>query len=49
MAIAISDYGTLLCVKRVSDKQAKLASVASVPDTGAAPNLIEATELDSAF
>lgn len=48
MAIAISDYGTLLCVKGAENKYAKLVSVTSVPDTGSAPSTIEVTELDSA-
>lgn len=48
MPIAISDYGTLLCVKGTNDKYTKLVSVTSVPDTGSAPGTIEVTELDSA-
>ena len=48
MPIAISDYGTLLCVKGESNKYSKLVSVTSVPDTGSAPGTIEVTELDSA-
>lgn len=48
MPIAISDYGTLLCVKGENDKYRKLISVTSVPDTGSAPSTIEVTELDSA-
>lgn len=48
MAIAISDYGTLLCVEGENGKYSKLVSVTSVPDTGSAPSTIEVTELDSA-
>ena len=47
MPIAISDVGTLLCVKGEGDKYAKLVSVTSVPDTGSAPGTIDVTELDS--
>ena len=48
MAIAISDVGTLLCIKGAGDLYSKLISVTSVPDTGAAPSTIDVTELDSA-
>ena len=48
MAIAISDYGTTLYLKGNNDRYAKLVSVTSVPDTGAAPGTIDVTELDSA-
>lgn len=47
MPIAISDVGTLLCLKGENGKYKKLISITSVPDTGAAPGTIEVTELDS--
>jgi len=47
MNIAISDVGTLLCIKGTDNKYSKLISITSAPATGAAPSTIDVTELDS--
>ncbi len=47
MSVAISDVGTLLCVKGTDDKYTKLISITSAPATGAAPGTIDVTNLES--